>query len=217
MSQNSASPATSTQQAPKRALLVVDVQRAYVTGGLRIEYPPIDQSLANIGLAMDAANAHGVPVVVVQHVGFGESSHDWELHEVVTSRASSHHINKTFPSVFTDTDLAAWMAAQGIDTLSVVGYMTQNCNASTVFEARHRGVHVEYLSDASGAVPYANKAGSATAEEIHRVLSVIFESNFAAVLPTRDWVQAVANGQATKLDNVMDSNRRAVEVAGRAA
>ncbi|WP_414695206.1 isochorismatase family protein, partial [Paraburkholderia sp.] len=50
---------------PRRALVVIDVQNEYVSGDLLIEYPPIETSLANIGRAIDAARAAGVPVVVV--------------------------------------------------------------------------------------------------------------------------------------------------------
>lgn len=198
---------------PRRALLVIDVQNEYVSGNLLIEYPPVQSSLARIGDAMDAARAAGIPVVVVQHNGFGPGTPGWQLHEVVASRPHEHHIHKTLPSVFTDTDLAAWLAEHRIDTLSIVGYMTQNCNASTIFEARHRHLNVEFLSDAAGAVPYANRAGQASAEEIHRVLSVVFESNFAAVLSTAEWMAAVRDGQAPQRDNPMASNRRARLVA----
>lgn len=44
-------------QTPRRALIVIDVQNEYVTGALRIEYPPVEESLGNIGMAMDAAHA----------------------------------------------------------------------------------------------------------------------------------------------------------------
>ena len=53
---------------PKRALIVIDVQNEYFNGKLRIEYPDVRQSLANICQAMDAAHAAGIPVVVVQHL-----------------------------------------------------------------------------------------------------------------------------------------------------
>jgi len=91
----------------------------------------------------------------------------------------------------------------------VVGYMTHNCNAATLFEARHLGLNAEFLADATGAVPYANAAGRASAEEIHRVFSVVFESNFAAVVRTEQWIAAVQSGQALPRDSVMASNQRA--------
>ncbi len=57
-----------SKQAPRRALIVIDVQNGYITGNFRIEYPPVASSLPNIAKAIDAANASGVPVVLVKRV-----------------------------------------------------------------------------------------------------------------------------------------------------
>lgn len=204
-----------SQQAPRRALVVIDVQNEYFTGGLQIEYPPVEQTLPNIGRAMDAARAAGIPVVVVQHSEapssplFAKGSPHWQLNDTVGSRARDHYIEKAWPSVFTGTDLADWLARHQIDTLTIVGYMTQNCDASTIYEATHRGLNVEFLSDASGAIPYANSAGSASAEEIHRVLSVVFHTRFAAVASTQQWVDAVKDRVALQRDNIPASLKRA--------
>ena len=54
-----------------------------------------------------------------------------------------------------------------------------------------------------------NAAGRASAEEIHRVFSVVFESNFAAVVTTEQWIAAVQSQQALPRDSVMASNARA--------
>jgi nicotinamidase-related amidase len=201
---------------PRRALVVIDVQNEYFEGGgLPIEYPPVEQSLPNIGKAMDAALAAGTPVVVVRHHApkgapvFQPDSHNGELHPEIAKRPRDHLITKAFPSVFTGTDFAEWLAHHEIDTLAVTGYMTHNCDASTVFEAMHRGLNVEFLSDATGALPYSNAAGQVSAEEIHRVFSVVFHSNFAAVTSTDAWIAALQTGQAIEKDNVLMSNRRA--------
>ena len=205
-----------SQTAPRRALVVIDVQNEYFEGGgLPIEFPPVEQSLPNITRAMDAARAAGTPVVVVRHHApagapvFQADAHNGQLHPEVAKRPHDHLVTKAFPSVFTGTDFGDWIAANRIDTLSVVGYMTHNCDASTVFEAMHRGLKVEFLSDASGALPYANAAGRASAEEIHRVFSVVFHSNFAAVATTEAWIAALQAGEAIEKDNVVMSNRRA--------
>lgn len=200
-----------TANPPRRALIVVDVQNIYAVGPLLIEYPPVQESLVRIGQAMDAAHAAGIPIVVVQEDGFGIDTQGWKLHDVVASRASDLLIHKTLPSAFTNTGLAAWLAERSIDTISVVGYMTHNCNASTLYEARHMGLKAEFLSDATGAVPYANAAGRATAEEIHRVFSVVFESNFAAVVKTENWISAVQAGKVLERGGIMASNAKAKE------
>lgn len=200
---------------PRRALVVIDVQNEYFDGGgLPIEHPPIAQTLPNVARAMDAATQAGVPVVVVRHHAptgapvFQAGTHAGELHEAVASRPRDHLVTKAFPSVFTGTDFAEWLQARGIDTLAVAGYMTHNCVASTIFEGLHRGLAMEYLHDASGALPYANAAGRASAEEIHRVFSVVFHSNFAAVTSTANWLDAVKARQPLSRDNPVFSNRR---------
>ena len=201
--------------APRRALIVIDVQNEYVTGDLPIEYPDVHTSLANIGRAMDAAHAAGVPVVVVQNFApatsplFARGSAGAELHPVVAARPHDHYVEKSLPSAFAETDLADWLAAQRIDTLSVTGYMTHNCNASTVYHAAHAGLKVEYLNDATGALPYENEAGAVSAEEIHRTYAVVFQSNFAAVMSTDAWIAGLAGAPMPARDSVAASNRRA--------
>lgn len=203
-------------KSPRRALIVIDVQNEYVTGNMRIAYPPVETSLSNIGRAMDAAREASIPVVVVQHDApaaspiFAQGSATWQLHPVVASRACDHHINKTLASAFTGTGLKAWLDERGIDTLAVVGYMTHNCDAATIYEAAHAGYQVEFLSDASGSLPYANAGGTASAEEIHRVFSTVFHSNFAAVVSTGQWIEAVNEGKALAKDNVYLSHQRAI-------
>lgn len=200
---------------PRRALVVIDVQNEYFTGNLPIEYPDPDQSLINIGKAMDAAHAAQVPVLVVQNTApggapiFDKGTHGWHLHEVVACRPHDHYIEKFLPSAFAGTGLADWLAEHGIDTLTVVGYMTHNCVASTVMQALHAGLAVEVLHDATGALPYANRAGSMSARQIHEAFMVVFQSRFAAVLSTREWIGALATGSAPERDSIFASSQRA--------
>lgn len=200
---------------PRRALVVIDVQQEYFTGNLLIEHPPRDQSILAIGRAMDAARAAAIPVVVVQHTAptgapiFDKQSATWQLHPEVARRPHDHHVEKRFASVFQDTDFATWLAAHQIDTLTIAGYMTHNCDAATVYGAAERGLSVELLSDATGALPYKNRAGAASAEEIHRAFLVVFHSNFAAVLPTDEWISALGTGALPERSNVLVSNQAA--------
>lgn len=200
---------------PRRALIVIDVQNEYFTGQLPIEYPPREQSLANINRAMDAASAAGIPVIVIQQSSpadaqaFAIGSHGWQLHESIRQRPHDAFFEKPLPSAFSDTGLAEWLVAQQIDTLTVVGYMTHNCNDTTIKHAFDRGLQVEFLHDASGSVSYANKAGYASAEEIHRVICVVEHSRFAAVLATQEWAQSLASGELPERGNILGSRRAA--------
>ena len=201
---------------PKRALIVIDVQNEYFNGNLRIEYPDVQQSLANICSAMDAAQAAGIPVIVVQHVlpegapVFARGSEGADLHRQIAVRQRDHLVEKSMASALAGTDLGTWLRERGVDTLTVVGYMTHNCDDATVRQAAHEGWKVELLHDAAGSLPYANALGCASAEEIHRVFTVVMHTGFAAVVSTKEWLQAINNGASLSADNVYSSNQRAL-------
>jgi nicotinamidase-related amidase len=205
-----------TRTPPRRALVVIDVQNEYIDGRFRIEYPDVSETLPNIGRAMDACTEAGIPVIVVQHVLdadapiFAAGSRGVDLHPSVAERRRDHLVQKTLPSCFTGTGLHDWLTDRGIDTLSIVGYMTHNCDDSTAREAMHRGYRVELLSDATGSLPYANSAGIASAEQIHRTTLVVMQSTFAAVATTAQWLSALAGGDAPATDNIFASNQRAL-------
>jgi nicotinamidase-related amidase len=201
--------------APKRALLVIDVQNEYVSGKLRIEHPPVETSLANIAKAMDEARSAGIPVVAVQTTTspeapiFAPDSYGWQFHEVVRSRGWTHCVEKKLPSALAGTGLGEWLGRQGIDTLAVAGYMTHNCDDATIRQAVHEGFAVEFLHDAAGALSYENRAGRASAEEIHRAFSVVLQSRFAAVMSTEEWIDAVRTGATPPRDTIFGSYQRA--------
>ncbi|MDP9865507.1 MULTISPECIES: cysteine hydrolase family protein [Streptosporangium] len=201
----------------KRALIVIDVQNEYFTGNLPIAYPPREESLANILTAMDTAREHGVPVIVVRHSAPAESplfatgSHSWELHEEVARKPYDHLMDKTMASSFARTDLAGWLDAQGVDTLTVAGYMTQNCDESTARDAFHRGMAVEFLSDATGTLALSNRAGRVTAEDLHNNVLVVMGSNFASVATTAEWADAVKSDTLLPRPSIWASTRPTAE------
>ena len=203
----------------RRALIVVDVQNDYDGGNLAIEHPPFHDTVRQIGCAMDEATARGIKVVVIKMITpptapvFRPGTHGAELHPEIARRTRDHCVEKTLPSAFTGTDLEVWLRRNGIETVTLAGYMSQNCDLSTVVHAMHMGFDVEFLSDATGAVSYANQAGHATAEEIHRVVKVVLQARFAAVLTTGAWIGHLAAGTAPPRDNIYGSHQSAIAMA----
>ena len=198
---------------PRRALVLVDVQQEYFNGPLEIQYPPRADSLAKITEAIDVATAAGIPVVVVQHVTaegapiFDPTTERFQLHPEIEQRRTSSwkSITKQFGTVFAGTDLLAWTQENSIDTVSFVGYMTNNCILASVAEAETHGLAAEVLSDATGAINIANAAGSVSAETVHMTLMAIFHSNLAAVATTQTWSDAVTSAAQLAKDNLVES------------
>jgi nicotinamidase-related amidase len=177
------------------ALLVIDVQNEYVTGDLPIAHPPVEGSLERIGAAIDAAHAHGLPVVLVRHTEpdpsgglFVAGTPAWELHDVVAGRPHDVVIDKTLPGSFTGTPLQEWLAARDIGTLTVVGYMTHMCVDTTTRQAMHLGLDVTVLDDATGTIDVSDDLPAAL---VHRVELGVLGDGFASVTSTADWISSL--------------------------
>lgn len=186
----------------QRALIVVDAQNEYFDGILQIQHPPREETLANITRAIDVAVELGLPVVVLQHElpegapVFAVGSAGWALHPEVESRLRPEfrRASKVHGSAFTGDGVAEFLTEQGVETITIVGYMTNNCDLATAVEAEGRGLVAEVLSDASGAIHLSNEAGSVSAEQLHTTLMVLLSSNFAAVSTTDAWIEAARAG-----------------------
>lgn len=186
--------------APRRALIVIDTQQEYFDGLLPIQYPARDKSIARIQTALNTAQQTGTPVVLVQHEipaeapVFASGSATWQNHPAVAAHenVAAKRISKQFSSIFADTDLEAWLREQGIDTITFVGYMTNNCVIASAAAAEPLGFAVEVLSDATGAIDLANDAGFAPARQVHETLMALLHSNWAAVTDTETWTTALS-------------------------
>lgn len=187
-----------------RALVLVDVQNEYFDGILAIQHPPRQATLGNIVRALDTAHEHGLPVVVVQHElpegapVFAAGSSSWALHPEIEARATPawKRVTKDKSSVFAGTDVAEWLADRGVDTITLAGYMTNNCDIATAVSAEELGLAAEILSDGSGAIHLANEVGKVSAEQLHETLMVMLHANFAAVTDTSTWLQAAGAQEA---------------------
>lgn len=153
---------------PRRALVLVDVQQQYFGGIFEIQYPAHEESLPRVAAAIDTATAAGMPIAVIQHTAgegapvFAPGSPEFELHPEVESRRTGEwkSVVKQYGSVYAGTDLTDWLRQNDVDTVTLVGYMTNNCILGSAVEAEAIGFTTEVLSDATGAINLANDAAS---------------------------------------------------------
>ena len=176
------------------ALVVIDVQNEYVTGGLPIVHPRVDGALEQIGRSIEAANERGIPVVLVRHTEtddestiFVQGTDAWQLHESVSARPHDVVIDKQWPGSFTDTTLGEWLSARDIGALTIVGFMTHMCVDTTTRQANHLGLDVTVLTDATGTID----VGDLQAELVHQVELGVLASGFATLATTDEWVASV--------------------------
>ena len=198
---------------PRRALVVVDVQKEYARPPLRIRYPRLNDCLSQIERALDAAENAGLPVVCVQHAGppggaiFDPGGKGFGLCPCVERRRTPQWkcVVKHRGSIYAGTDLAAWLHEQGVDTVTLVGFMANNCILASAAWGETIGLTTEVLSDAVGAINLSNRAGKVDARTVHSTLMALLHSNWAAVATTDDWCRALARDEPLPRSNLVAS------------
>lgn len=184
----------------RRAVIIIDVQEEYFSGMLKIQYPPKEISEANIIRVIEAAQQENLPIVNVQHQKsaaapiFAQGTPGQVLRESVAQRATDNWLKttKTVASVLADASVVDWLKAQQVDTLTLVGYMANNCILATAMAAEPLGLKVEVLFDATGSIHLANSMGKVNARQLHEAVMVLLNSNLAVVSDTDTWLAAVA-------------------------
>lgn len=87
--------------------------------------------------------------------------------------------------------------------------MTNYCVLASAADAEPRGIAVEVLSDATGAIDLANDAGGrAPARQVHETIMALLHSNWAAVTDTEGWIAALHRGQWLDRGDLVSSAER---------
>jgi len=173
---------------PRDALLIVDLQNDFLPGGA-LGVRDGDAVIAPLNAAIDAFAAAKRPIYATRdwhtpdHCSFKAQGGPWPPHCVadtpgarfasalrlpasadVISKATAQAVDAY--SGFQGTDLAARLAADGVERVYVGGLATDYCVLNTVLDARAAGLEVVVLEDAVRAVNVAPEDG---AEAIERM------------------------------------------------
>jgi nicotinamidase-related amidase len=151
-------------------LLVIDVQRALVTGDHAV--PGAAALLDRIGSALDAARAAGAPVVHLQDDGghlITKGTDGWRL--ALPAEEGEPVLGKAHDDGFAGTDLDAVLRASRARRLCLVGIQSEMCVAATARGAIARGYTVVLPRDAHATydVPTDGSAPAVPATHVSRV------------------------------------------------
>ena len=190
-------------------------------GPLQIQYPPREESLANIVSAI-GVDSRGIPVVVVQHH---------------MPEGAPVFVEGTPDGNFTPRSSRSPMGPESASTSSTGRVYSRAPIRTVVTRQQHRHNHAGRLHDqqlrsglrrrgrgagicrrdpldASGAIHLANEAGKVSAENLHNTLMVLLQSNFAAVATTAEWTDAAAAGAVLPKSNLVVSAIEGSAAAG---
>lgn len=172
--------------AKRTALLVIDMQNAFVAPGAPIEVPAARAIVAPINRLAAALRARGVPVIWVMHEN-QQGGRDWagffdafvapgKREQAAAALAAGSPLQALWPeldaapgdlrvpknrySVFIKNDLQKVLAQRGIDTLLIAGTKTNVCCECTARDAMMLDFRVVLLSDCTAALSEDEQRGT---------------------------------------------------------
>ncbi|AMS39144.1 MULTISPECIES: isochorismatase family protein [Aminobacter] len=125
------------------ALVIVDVQRAFVSGAEAV--PDHLSLLSAVTLLLDQARLAGVPVIFIQNDGpLGAVDEPytsgWQLH--FPPRPGEHVVRKQADDGFVGTNLNDLLVAARVGTIAICGMLSEMCLATTARTAMATGYGV---------------------------------------------------------------------------
>jgi nicotinamidase-related amidase len=176
----------------QRALVIVDIQNDYFSGGAN----PLDGpegAAANAARLLQSFRDSGEQVVHLQHVWdepdatfMRPGTPGVEIHDSVTPADGEPVLQKAFPNGFVGTSLEADLRAAGADQVVVCGMMTSMCVDATVRAAADLGFTVTVAHDACATMPLSFGGVDVPAPSVHAAFLAALADGYGSVVPTDD-------------------------------
>lgn len=162
-----------TGNADAHALVIVDLQRAFIVGEHAV--PDARRLLTAVNGQLEQARAAGCLVVHLQNHGApgapdARGTDGWHLANPVA--AGELVLSKTQDDGFAETDLEAILRGVEASRLSVCGLLSEMCVAATARAALRRGFGVVMARDAHATHPVPEQGPHAPAVPAHLVSRV---------------------------------------------
>ena len=149
----SASVSAQDQKAPKTpvrpALLVIDIQNAYLNGMDEKDRTP---GMQNINFYIQLFRSKGFPVIRIYHYSkeFGpeQGTEQFEFPNTVLIKPDDPRIIKTYPDAFNKTGLDKLLKDKGVNTVFLCGLSSVGCVLATWIGAQDYDYKAFLLKDA---------------------------------------------------------------------
>ncbi len=177
----------------KAVLVLIDLQREYTDGALRLS--GVDAAVEQAAALLELARANGVPVIhIVHHTAPGAPLFDpagplAEIVPAVTPRDGEPVIVKRLANAFAGTGLEAVARGTGRGEMIIAGFMTHNCVSSTARSAVDHGWRVTVVAAATATRDLPDgRGGVVPAADIQRgVLTGLSDSLAVVVEDAQAW------------------------------
>jgi len=172
------------------ALILIDCQMEYVTGGVPL--PGVDAALAEAGRVLARARAADAPIVHIVHKGQAGGAFDLDgavgqIAPQVAQAGSETIISKDLPNAFAGTTLHIKLQEIKAKNLIFVGFMTHMCVSASVRAALDLGYRSTLVSGAAATRDLPTPSGGVIdAASLHEASLAALGDRFAIIVDRAD-------------------------------
>ncbi len=170
-------------EAPKTALLIIDIQNFYFAGGSSELVNPIPASLNAQKLLLNFRETNQL-VIHVKH-GDGKGA---EIHSNVAPLPGEKVIIKKEVNSFLNTDLLAYLNNNGIKKIVICGMQTNMCLEAATRAASDYGFDCTIIHDACAAKNQTFNGKTVKAEDVHLATLATLKA-YAKVISTVEYLE----------------------------
>lgn len=174
----------------KQALLIIDVQNDYFSGGKSELYNPLG-ALDNIERILQNFRNQALPVIHVQHINiragatfFLPDTEGVFIHENLKPHENEYLVVKHAPNSFFETDLLHIIKDNSITEIVICGMMSHMCIDTTTRACKDYGIKATLIDDACATKNLTWRGKTIPAEMVHDVFMASLNGMFANVLNT---------------------------------
>ena len=175
----------------KKALIIVDMQNDYFSGG-NMELVSIDDALENTLKLIKYAQLQDFEIFFIQHIAtrtdatfFLPDTQGVELHKHLKTHLGTI-VTKHFPNSFRQTSLQRHLQNRKIKDIIICGAMSHMCIDATIRAGFDLGYNIELVHDACATKDLIFKNNSIKAKDVHDTFMASLNGTFCTVKSTQD-------------------------------
>ena len=180
------------------ALVLIDIQKDYFPGG-SMELVHTENAAQTAKSLLTAFRENDKTIVHIRHVSTGEDATFFlpetkgaEIHESVYPLDGEKLITKNFPNSFRNTDLEAYLHANGVKEIVFCGMMSHMCIDATVRAAFDKGFTCIVAEDACATRNLSFGGIDVPSSHVHASFMAALSAVYATVTTSKRIIEEIA-------------------------
>ncbi|OGT30794.1 MAG: isochorismatase [Gammaproteobacteria bacterium RIFCSPHIGHO2_12_FULL_35_23] len=176
------------------ALLLIDIQRDYFSGG-KMELVGAFEASLQAKEVLSRFRKQKKLIIHIQHIStrpdasfFLPNTSGIEIHQNVEPLQDEEVIIKHSPNSFKETNLLTILNKQQVNSLVIAGMMTHMCVDSTTRAAFDLGFQCTVLQDACATRALTFSGKEISADNVHQAFLAALSVPFARILPVEEFL-----------------------------